>query len=570
VNDSGGSVGDLAGVDPHTRYLDGVARISKVILASNDIDQMLSDVLDAMLPILECDRAWLLFPCDPDAPTWSVPMERTRPEWPGAGATKAQLPMNDFASGVMRMALGSDRPVSMREGEPGFASEVHKQFSIRAQLLIALYPRTGRPWLLGIHHCGEAHVYTANERALFAAIADRLADGLSTLLLHRHLDLEAQLQHSQRLEAVGQLTGGVAHDFNNLLTAIMGTLEIARLCLDRPEKAKQHIQHALDSSQRAATLTQRLLAFSRKQSLEPEIVDLHRLVQGMENLLGRTLGEGVAVSTTCGEIPWPVSIDRAQMENAVLNLAINARDAMDGGGALEIETSNQKLAGDDARAVGVAPGRYVRLTVRDSGTGMSADVLSKVFEPFFSTKEVGRGSGLGLSMVYGFANQSGGTVTIDSEEGVGTTVHMWLPRSGDARTGDEQRSDAVEPKGAGEVILVVEDDPAVRDTAVSLLRSLGYQTLAAHNGAVALAAMDASDVDLVLTDVVLPGDVNGKDVLLEARRRVPGLPALLTSGYAEDVIAKHGGTEPGVGVLTKPYTRLELATRVREMLDSAA
>ncbi|MCH9051087.1 MAG: PAS domain S-box protein [Proteobacteria bacterium] len=387
--------------------------------------------------------------------------------------------------------------------------------------------------------------------------------------------MEAQLLQAQKMEAVGKLTGGIAHDFNNLLTVILGNLQLLERRVEGDERLSKRIRAASGAALRGAELTKRLLAFSRRQVLEPEVADLNKLVAGMDDLLRRTLGETIEINVALEADLWPVRVDLNQLENALLNLAINARDAMLEGGRLTIETANASL--DDeytARYPYVTAGRYVMLAVSDTGSGMPPAVIERVFEPFFTTKEVGNGTGLGLSMVYGFVKQSGGHVNIYSEEGHGTTVKLYLPEAGpgDAaaleEAAHEGANEAPAPTG-GETILVVEDEAGVREIAVSLLKRCGYRVLEAEDGAAALKILDEHpDIDLLLTDVVMPGGMGGPDLARNARERRPDLKVLYTSGYPESAIVHRGALDEGVEMIGKPYQKDELAQKVRRVLDS--
>ncbi|MBV9881389.1 MAG: PAS domain S-box protein [Sphingomonadaceae bacterium] len=385
---------------------------------------------------------------------------------------------------------------------------------------------------------------------------------------------EEALRQSQKMEAVGQLTGGIAHDFNNLLTVIGGNVDAARRHLGTQGKPRvlRALDNALIGAERAATLTQRLLAFSRRQPLNPRPIDVNRLVTGMSELFHRTLGETIAVETRLPDGLWQVEVDPNQLENAILNLAVNARDAMPNGGKLTIETANTDIDREHAGRHGLAPGQYAALCVSDIGSGMAADTLDRAFEPFFTTKEVGKGTGLGLSMVYGFVKQSGGHVKIDSEEGEGTTVRIYLPRLvGDAAESEERPEQAI-PEGArDETILVCEDDDDVRAYTVEMLRELGYRVLEAHDApaALRLLARQEGKVDLLFTDVVLPGGMTGAELAREARALRPDLRILFTTGYARNAIVHHGRLDPGVELITKPFAHADLAARVRDMLDRA-
>ncbi len=377
---------------------------------------------------------------------------------------------------------------------------------------------------------------------------------------------EERLHQAQKMEAVGQLTGGVAHDFNNLLAIIMGNAEILSEELG-PGNAR--VQAVLSAANRGADLTRRLLAFSRRQPLRPEPLDLGTLVTGMMDMLRRSLGTAIDIKFVAGNDLWTAAADPGLLENALLNLAINARDAMSGNGILVIETSNVVL--DESYAAprtDVVAGDYVMLTVTDTGDGMSPEVLEHVFEPFFTTKEVGKGTGLGLSMVFGFAKQSGGHVAIYSEPGKGTTAKLYLPRTGEKAKPVEVSATKVMPHGHGETVLVVEDDEDVRELAVLLLEELGYQVLEAADGKSGLVVLDESPgVDLLLVDLVLAGGMSGRNLANEAVRRNAGLKLLFMSGYPENAAQVNGWLDKGADLLQKPFRKRDLATKVRDVLD---
>jgi PAS domain S-box-containing protein len=385
--------------------------------------------------------------------------------------------------------------------------------------------------------------------------------------------VEERLRQAQKMEAIGQLTGGVAHDFNNLLTVIFGNLEslLRRWPEKDDEDLRRLVEGAIRGATRAAQLTHRLLAFSRRQPLEPKPVNLNRLVAGASELLQRTLGERVAVETVLGAGLWWVQVDPSQLESALLNLAVNSRDAMPGGGKLTIETANTYL--DEAYAAtqdDLAAGQYVLLAVSDTGTGMPKEIIARAFEPFFTTKAPGEGTGLGLSQVYGFIKQSGGHVKIYSEPGEGTTVKLYLPRLATApgQGESDERTPAVPMGRRGETILVVEDDDDVRAHGVDILRELGYRVIAAPDGASALRILESEpEVRLLFTDIGLPGGLNGRHLAEEARRRYPALRLLFTTAYARNAILHQGKLEPGVDLVLKPFTYAALASKIREVLD---
>jgi PAS domain S-box-containing protein len=382
--------------------------------------------------------------------------------------------------------------------------------------------------------------------------------------------MQEQLQQSQKMEAIGQLTGGVAHDFNNLLTVILGNLDtVSRLLPASEMRLQRAIDQATLGAQRAATLTSQLLAFSRRQPLNPKRTDVNQLVIGMSDLIRRSLGENIEVEHRLSPDLWPVEVDAHHLESALLNLAVNARDAMPTGGRLTIETSNTHIDTPFSASESIALGDYVAMTIRDSGTGMTLDVRARAFDPFFTTKPIGQGTGLGLSQVFGFVRQSGGHIELTSEVGRGTTVHIYLPRSVAAiEPAEPQRVDDGVPVGdRSETILVVEDDDGVRQYSVESLRELGFSILEAAHGTRALEILDAHpEVSLLFTDVGLPG-MNGGELVREVRRRRPKLKVLFTTGYARDALENRGRLDPGIGLLTKPFTRAELGARLREVLD---
>jgi signal transduction histidine kinase len=397
--------------------------------------------------------------------------------------------------------------------------------------------------------------------------------------MQRREEAEEALRHAQKIEALGQLTGGIAHDFNNTVHVILGNLGIVERQLRNdgsPASSRLHarIQTAMRAGERAAVSTRQLLAFGRRQPLMPQPIDINKLISGMDDLLQRTLGEAVEVEIVLGARLWQALLDPNELESAVINLAVNARDAMPSGGKLTIETANTYLdAAYAATEEGVKPGQYVIIAVSDNGMGMSRDVASKAFDPFFTTKDIGEGSGLGLSQVFGFIKQSGGHAKIYSEPGEGTTVKLYLPRllsSAKPEAEAEAPVAEVRPRpGTGEVVLVVEDDPDVRDFASDALRELGYAVIEAADGAEALRAIEGRPgIKLLFTDVGLPGGVNGRQLAEEAQRRRPDLKVLYTTGYARNAIVHQGRLDPGVELLVKPFTYAELAARIRDVLGS--
>ena len=383
--------------------------------------------------------------------------------------------------------------------------------------------------------------------------------------------IEEALRQSQKMEAVGQLTGGLAHDFNNLLAGISGSLELAQMRINqgRLGDVEKYLLTAQGATRRAAALTHRLLAFARRQTLLPRPVNVNRLVAGMIELIQRTVGPGIAIENVAAAGLWTAHVDASQLENALLNLCINARDAMPGGGRITIETCNRWIDAAGSRQLDMPEGQYLSLCVSDTGTGMTPDVRARAFDPFFTTKPIGEGTGLGLSMIYGFAKQSGGQVRIYSEPGQGTMVCIYLPRHlGD----DEPELPALEPAvavqaGAGETVLVVDDEPSVRLLIVDVLHELGYAAIEAADGAAGLRVLDSgARIDLLVTDVGLPGGMNGRQLADAARASRPDLHVLFITGFAENALLNNGQLEPGMAVLTKPFAIDALATRIRQLV----
>ncbi len=380
--------------------------------------------------------------------------------------------------------------------------------------------------------------------------------------------LEAQLVQSQKMEAVGQLTGGVAHDFNNLLQVIGSNLQLLQKELSSNDPKRKFADNALTGVSRGTKLTAQLLAFSRQQPLEPKPKNVGQLLRGMDDMLRRTLGEAIEIETVIAGGLWNCLVDPSQLENVILNLAINARDAMAHRGKLTFEAGNASL--DDAYAEvhpQVVPGQYVMLAITDTGSGIAPEIIEKVFDPFFTTKATGAGTGLGLSMVYGFIKQSGGHVKIYSEEGHGTTVRVYLPKTRNEEETLLPQSATETPKGHGEIVLVVEDDHAVRETVVDLLRDLGYSVLTAENADNALVIVSSGvQIDLLFTDVVMPGTLRSPELARKAKEKLPEIGVLFTSGYTQNAIVHAGRLDEGVNLLSKPYTQECLAQKIAEIL----
>lgn len=414
-----------------------------------------------------------------------------------------------------------------------------------------------------------------SERAIMWTAVPEIGSSLFYIigrdLTEQHATEEA-LRQAQKMQAVGQLTGGLAHDFNNLLTGVMGNLELLqlRLAAGRIEDLDRFVLAAQGAGRRAAALTQRLLAFSRRQTLDPRPADVNRLVAGMEDLIRRTIGPANELEVVGAGGLWTANIDAGQLENAILNLCINARDAMPDGGRITIETANKWLDDRAARSRDLEPGQYLSVCVTDTGTGMDAETARRAFDPFFTTKPIGQGTGLGLSMIYGFAQQSGGQVRIYSEPGRGTTVCVYLPRHiGETPDEAEEQRRIVAAEASGGTILVVDDEATVRHLIDEVLDEAGFTVINAADGAAGLKVLQSgAPVDLLITDVGLPGGMNGRQVADAARQLRPGLKVLFITGYAENAAVGNGHLEHGMELLTKPFSIDALTSKVADMIDT--
>lgn len=417
-----------------------------------------------------------------------------------------------------------------------------------------------------------AIIAVANGAATFAEITDFaigiIGEAAGSLVMRA--DMEAQLSQSSKMEAIGQLTGGIAHDFNNLLTVVLGNAEALTDELTNLPELRDMAAITANAALRGAELTSRLLAFARKQTLRPQVMDVSQLIQGMDSLLRRTLPENIVIEIVHAGGLWKTEVDPGQLESAVLNLALNARDAMPGGGALTIEIANAALDDDYvASEPGLVAGQYVLIAVTDTGRGIAPDNLELIFQPFFTTKEVGKGTGLGLSMVYGFVKQSGGHITVYSEVGEGTAIKLYFPRSHAPQEAGAARGGHRDLKGGTETVLVVEDDRLVRQHVIAQLKALGYRVFEAADARSALDILQQTpDIALLFTDVVMPGGMGGRELSEAALNLRPDLKVLFTSGYTENSIVHNGKLDPGVELLSKPYRREQLAQKLRKILDA--
>ncbi|GAB6855097.1 PAS domain-containing protein [Asaia astilbis] len=517
-----------------------------------------------------------------EQPGWATLTGQTYDEYQGFGWANAVHPDDAAASVIAWNTAVSTKTMFVHEHRVCSHNGSWRSFAIRA-LPIQNAQGLITEWV-------GVHTDITHQRAAEASLLER-ADDLARQVRHREraeeqlrtlnetlesrvIDeiterrrAETKLAQSQKMEAIGKLTGGVAHDFNNLLQVITGNLQLLAKDVAGNTRAERRVGSAMGGVSRGAKLASQLLAFGRRQALEPKVVNVTRFVRGMDDMLRRAIGEGVEIETVVAGGLWNTFIDPTQIENALLNLAINARDAMEGQGKLTIELGNAQL--DDAyvsRHDDVRAGQYVMLAVSDTGSGMTPDVLTKVFEPFFSTKPEGKGSGLGLSMVYGFVKQSGGHINIYSEPGDGTTIKLYLPRA--LETEDVEIASHNTPViGGTETVLVVEDDEDVRATVVEMLTELGYQVLKATDAANALVVIESGlPIDLLFTDVVMPGSLKSPELARKARERLPDIAVLFTSGYTENSIVHGGRLDAGVELLSKPYTRDALARKFRHVL----
>ncbi len=528
-----------------------------------------------------------------DTEAETITIER---DWnaPGIQSLAGVLHFRDYGSYIEDLKRGDTVVVADAEQDPRTAGTADALKAISAQSFINMPVTEGEGWvaLLYLNHA-TARAWPPEELAFVREVAHRtrmaverrraegdlkaLAATLESQVAERTAELmqaEASLRQSQKMEAVGQLTGGLAHDFNNLLTGIAGSLELLKTRVEQGRfgDVDRLVASAQASASRAAALTHRLLAFSRRQTLEPRATDVNRLVAGMEELVRRTVGPAITVEVSGAAGLWSTLVDPSQLENALLNLCINARDAMPDGGSLAIETGNGWLDGRTARARGLPPGAYVTLCVSDTGAGMTPEVAAKAFDPFFTTKPIGQGTGLGLSMIYGFVQQSGGQVRIHSAPGQGTAVRLYLPRHlGRPEDAPPPPDLSQAPRAQqGETVLVVDDEATVRMLATEVLGELGYRTLEAEDGAAGLRVLrSGARIDLLITDVGLPGGTNGRQVADAARALRPGLKVLFITGYAETAVLSHGHLEPGMHVLVKPFALETLAARVKDLLSRA-
>lgn len=564
----------ILGIDVEER-----ARREKELSKSNSRFRVAMDAVHGVLWTNSADGRMV-----GEQPGWAALTGQSRDEYDGYGWSKAVHPDDAAASVVAWREAVDTKSMFVHEHRVRRHDGAWRDFAIRA---LPILDSAGN-----IAEWVGVHTDITHQRAAEAALREQ-AETLSRQVRHRERaedqlrqlnetlearviaeigerrQAEAKLAQSQKMETIGKLTGGVAHDFNNLLQVVSGNLQLLAKDIAGNARAERRVSNAMAGVSRGAKLASHLLAFGRRQALEPKVVNVSRFVREMDDMLRRAIGEAIEIETIVAGGLWNTFIDPAQIENAVLNLAINARDAMDGRGKLTIELGNAHLDDSYARTHDeVTPGQYVMLAVTDTGCGMSPEIIEKVFEPFFSTKAEGKGSGLGLSMVYGFVKQSGGHVKIYSEIGQGTTIKMYLPRAMESED-VEVSVDTGPIAGGTETVLVVEDDPEVRETVVAMLADLGYRVLKAVDASSALNVIESGiPIDMLFTDVVMPGTLKSPELARKARERLPDIAVLFTSGYTENSIVHGGKLDAGLELLSKPYTRDALARKFRHVLGN--
>lgn len=577
--------------------IDLLHSISVALIGEQDRETLYGKIVDAAISITGSQFGTMQLLCPQGHPSGhggELQLLCSRGFTPETIAVWQWVNPEAYSSCTQALRLGERAIIADFESWPDIAGtddlQAFRAAGIRAAQTTPLRSRDGT--LLGMisTHWREPHQPSQRDLRLLDILARQAADLLERTMAETALrelnetleqrvaertamlmQAEEKLRQSQKMEAVGQLTGGLAHDFNNLLAGVSGALEMMgrRIAQGRLSEVDKYMQLAQGAAKRAAALTHRLLAFSRRQTLDPRPTNVNTLVYGITELIQRTAGPGIRVETVGDAALWPAFVDVSQLENALLNLCINARDAMPDGGCITLKTANHWLDHNAARAHDVAEGQYLCLSVSDTGSGMSPEVMSRVFEPFFTTKPIGQGTGLGLSMIYGFAQQSGGQVRISSAVGEGTTVSIFLPRYlGDA-TQDEQAPVEISapPTAHSETVLLVDDEPSVRLLMADVLGELGYTVIEAADSASGLKLLRSDvHIDLLVTDVGLPGGINGRQMAEAGLALRPQLKTLFITGYAESTVFGNEPLQPGMQVLIKPFTVDALGVRVQEML----
>ncbi len=680
----------------HIHFLESLETINQVIIQAKDENDLLQNVVESLYEIFECDRSWLLYPCNPESDSFEIPYEKSHPDYPGITITHGSIEVTEEQRRFYRLLLESTMPTAFMVGQDYLSEELMDRFMVKSVLAIPLLTKIGKPWLLGIHQCSYGRIWTNNEIQLFKEIGGRVVDSLNSLLFLRdlrnsekalresesrlrsvieqsndaiyiyyngkldlvnrrfidltgvtpdqiteegldiltHIDeenrqivrkhveairngektsdvfelnlklkdgeqlqvqaniveinyrdskailgtlrditelksLEKMLLQSQKIESIGHLAGGIAHDFNNLLTPIIGNTELALLDLNPADPLYRDIQEISDTAERAKNLTRQLLAFSRKQILDVQVVDMNRLIENFRKILRRTIREDIRIETNYGHSLGLVRVDISQMEQVLMNLLVNAQDAMPFGGDIGIRTEALVVDSDYAeRHPDIQTGEYVLLSISDNGEGMDQDTSDRIFDPFFTTKEAGKGTGLGLSTVYGIVKQLGGSIIVDSQLGKGTVFSIYLPVNEEDQREETETIDDIYQSQGDETILIVEDQEPVRRIAERILGACGYDIFLAGDGIEALELIAKKDIkiDLLLTDVVMP-HLNGRELYMKLVETHPDMKVLFMSGYTQDVIAHHGVLDKGIDFIEKPLSVTSLTKKIREILD---
>lgn len=588
-------------IEEERRALEVLNRAGSALAAEHDVQQLVQIVTDAGVELTGAEFGAFFYNVEDDS--GESYMLYTLSGVPAEAFSKFPMPRKTGVFGPTFAGEGIVRSPDITKdprygGNAPYEGMPDGHVPVRSYLAVPVFSRTGD--VLGGLFFGHANADVFSQQSergleglaaeaavaidnarLFATLK-RTEERLRTLNeqleqevdaeVARRAEAEDALRQAQKMEAIGQLTGGIAHDFNNLLAGISGSLEVIdrRLANGKAEGLDRFISGALQSTQRAAALTQRLLAFSRRQTLDPKPTDVNRLVVGMEDLIHRTVGPAIKLEVVGAAGLWSAKVDAAQLESALLNLAINARDAMPEGGRITIETANKWIDGRAGRERDLSPGQYISICVTDTGTGIPKDIAERIFEPFFTTKPIGQGTGLGLSMIHGFVRQSGGQVRVYSELEHGTTMCLYFPRyAGEITDEADQIDNTIPDIGAGETVLVIDDEPIVRMLIVEVLEEAGYSALEAEDGPSGLKILHSgARIDLLITDVGLPGGMNGRQVADAARVTRPDLKVLFVTGFAENAAVANGHLDPGMAVITKPFVMADLAHKISEMIES--
>ncbi|MCO4773790.1 MAG: response regulator [Deltaproteobacteria bacterium] len=557
-------VAELTNAAEEIAYLRAMEQFGVALRGADGLESTLESALDALLDLLSCDRAWLLTPCDPQAQSWGVPMERTVPAWPGVFAFGVDVPMDPGAAGVFADALATEHPVPFDAStERSVPADIGSAFGVRSQMVVAIRTARGPAWLLGLHHCGEPHVYSPLDQRILGGAAHRMEQALDALLLERDLrKTESRLEVLSRTEAIGTLAAGLAHDFVNKLLVIIGYAELLR----DEQGDHEFIDHVVDAADQATDLTRELLAFSRRAVLRPRAVDLSETARTSVALLRKALGSSVQLELA-GQGSAVGMVDPAQLEQVLVNLVLNARDALPEGGTIGIETGSVEVLPEDDD-LDLDPGHYATLSVADNGTGMDDATLKSVFEPFFTTKERGKGTGLGLSTAYGVAKQSGGTLTATSAQGEGSVFTVFIPATDDSPSPSSGSHRPVTLGAGSERVLFVDEDPDVGRVTAYVLGARGYSVLWAGGAREALDVLEQGQAFDLLVTQVMTADIDGVTLAARATELLPDLKVTFTTAYSGAAIERLMRSGSARRLLQKPYSPDALVNHVRMVLDS--